>query len=91
MPLTHAIRAYNFFCLILRFSYDLGKGPARIVSDRQVRINQWNRLQVYRNGISGYIVLNGVRVNGASPPGLSQLNLDTDMYLGGGGEKVSTG
>lgn len=52
-------------------------------------MNQWNQLQVYRKGIDGYLVLNGLRVNGLSPSGASQLNLDTDMYLGGGVEGVS--
>ena len=39
----------------------------------------------------GYLEVNGVRVNGSSPAGLSHLNLDTNMYLGGGGiaEEIS--
>lgn len=85
----YAIRAYNFSFQFCRFSYDLGKGPARIVSSLQVKMNQWNQLQVYRKGIDGYLVLNGLRVNGLSASGASQLNLDTDMYLGGGVEGVS--
>ena len=52
-------------------------------------MNQWHQLQVYRNGISGYLVLNGRRVDGSSASGASQLNLDTDMYLGGGVQGVS--
>ena len=52
-------------------------------------MNQWNQLQIYRNGINGYLVLNGQRVSGFSASGASQLNLDTDMYLGGGVEGVS--
>ena len=46
-------------------------------------MNQWNQLRAHRDGINGYIELDGVRVSGASPTGLSHLNLDTDMYLGG--------
>lgn len=52
-------------------------------------MNQWNQLQVYREGINGYLVLNGRRVTGNSASGASQLNLDTDMYLGGGVQGVS--
>ena len=65
------------------FSYNLGKGAVVIVNDQRVRINQWNKLRAYRNGINGYLEVNGVRVNGSSKPGASQLNLDMEMYLGG--------
>jgi len=78
----------DYIFIILRrgkviFSYDLGKGPAIIVNDQRIRINEWNRLRAYRNGIAGYLEVNGVRVDGSSPTGLSHLNLDRDMYLGG--------
>ena len=65
------------------FSYNLGKGAVLIENDQLVRINQWNKLRAYRNGINGYLEVNGVRVNGSSKPGASQLNLDMEMYLGG--------
>ena len=52
-------------------------------------MNQWNQLQVHREGVNGYLVLNGRRVTGSSALGASQLNLDTDMYLGGGVQGVS--
>ena len=52
-------------------------------------MNQWHQLQVYRNGINGYLVLNGQRVSGFSAAGASQWNLDTEMYLGGGVQGVS--
>ena len=64
-------------------SYNLGGGAVLIVNDQRVRINQWNKLRAYRNGINGYLEVNGVRVNGSSKPGASQLNLDMEMYLGG--------
>jgi len=87
-------RNNDFIFIILKrgrviFSYDLGKGPAKIVSDLQVEMNQWNQLQVHREGVNGYLVLNGRRVTGSSATGASQLNLDTDMYLGGGVQGVS--
>ena len=53
------------------------------MNDQRIRINEWNRLRAYRNGIAGYLEVNGVRVDGSSPAGLSHLNLDRDMYLGG--------
>ena len=81
----HCSFSFQFY----RFSYDLGKGPAKIVSDLQVEMNQWNQLQVHREGVNGYLVLNGRRVTGSSALGASQLNLDTDMYLGGGVQGVS--
>lgn len=85
---VHCMCLYVIFRLY-RFSYDLGKGPARIISVQQVKMNQWHQLQVYRNGINGYLVLNGQRVSGFSAAGASQLNLDTEMYLGGGVQGVS--
>ena len=65
------------------FSYNLGSGAALIVNDQRVRINGWNKLRAYRNGINGSLEVNGVKVNGSSEPGASQLNLDVEMYLGG--------
>ena len=65
------------------FSYNLGSGAVLIENNQRVRINQWNKLRAYRNGINGYLEVNGVRVNGSSKPGASQLNLDMEMYLGG--------
>lgn len=65
------------------FSYDLGKGPVEIISNQFVRLNDWNQLRVYRKDNNGYLELNGVRVNGASPLGLSQLDIDRKMFLGG--------
>ena len=65
------------------FSYNLGRGAILIENNQRVRINQWNKLRAYRNGINGYLEVNGVRVNGSSKPGASQLNLDMEMYLGG--------
>ena len=48
-----------------------------------MKLNAWNQLRVYRKGMNGYLVLNGVRVDGTSPPGLSQLDIRLKMYLGG--------
>lgn len=52
-------------------------------------MNQWYQLQVHIQGINGYLVLNGERVNGLSKKGATQLNLNTNMYLGGGVQDVS--
>ena len=65
------------------FSYNLGSGAVVIVNDQRVRINAWNKLRAYRNGINGSLEVNGVKINGSSKPGASQLNLDLEMYLGG--------
>ena len=65
------------------YSYNLGRGAVLIENNQRVRIKQWNKLRAYRNGINGYLEVNGVRVNGSSKPGASQLNLDMEMYLGG--------
>ena len=81
-------RAFIFSFQFYLFSYELGKGPARIISDQQVKMNQWNQLQVHREGIKGYLVLNGRRLTGSSKAGLTQLNLRTYMYLGGGVQGV---
>lgn len=48
-----------------------------------MNLNAWNQLRVYRKGINGYLVLNGERVDGASPPGLNDLDIRLKMYLGG--------
>ncbi|XP_068755938.1 agrin-like [Montipora capricornis] len=83
---------YIFIVLIrgwVTFSYNLGKGPAILISSERININQWNRIRAYRNGVLGYLEVNGKGVNDSSPAGLSQLNLDTDLYLGGGVEGFS--
>lgn len=91
MSPLHAVRAYMTLLLFL-CSYNLGKGPAVIESylNQTIRINEWNMIRAYRNGIMGYLEVNGIRVAGSSPKGLSKLNLDTDMYLGGGVESESS-
>lgn len=81
-------RRFDFIFLVLRrgwviFGYDLGKGSAIIKSNVRIKINEWNNIRAYRKGINGYLEVNGKRVVGASPSGLSQLNLDDYMYLGG--------
>ena len=65
------------------FSYNLGKGPAVIVSKQRSLMNKWNMLRVHRDGIQGYLELNGERVSGKAKEGLTQLNLDQNMFLGG--------
>ena len=65
------------------FSYDLGKGSAIIKSNVRIKINEWNNIRAYRKDINGYLEVNGKRVVGSSPVGLTHLNLDDYMYLGG--------
>ena len=76
-------------CCSCLCSYNLGKGPVEIVSSQSVTLNAWNQLRVNRDGINGYIELNGRRVSGSSLSGLSQLDINRDMFLGGivGGSK----
>ena len=78
-----SLRSLLFFLSSLYLSYNLGRGAVHIVNDQQVRMTEWNKLRAYRNGINGYLEVNGVRVNGSSKPGASQLNLDRKLYLGG--------
>ena len=70
-----------FACLFV--SFNLGKGPAVIVSKQRVNMQQWNTVRAYRNGTNGLLVLNGVEVRGQAPSGLLNLNLDLNMYIGG--------
>ena len=70
-----------FVCLFV--SFNLGKGPAVIVSKQRVNMQQWNTVRAYRNGTNGLLVLNGVEVRGQAPSGLLNLNLDLNMYIGG--------
>ncbi|XP_074626949.1 pikachurin-like [Acropora palmata] len=81
-------KRFDFIFLVLIrgwviFGYDLGKGSATIKSNVRIKINEWNNIRAYRKGINGYLEVNGKRVVGSSPAGLSQLNLDDYMYLGG--------
>ena len=73
--------AFAFACLFV--SFNLGKGPAVIVSKQRVNMQQWNTVRAYRNGTNGLLVLNGVEVRGQAPSGLLNLNLDLNMYIGG--------
>lgn len=69
-------------------SYDLGKGSVQIQSKVKVNLNSWNNLIITRNGEAGTISLNGVSVTGSAPKGLTGLNVDQGLYLGGIGIKI---
>ncbi|KAK3721599.1 hypothetical protein QZH41_000136 [Actinostola sp. cb2023] len=79
---------YDYIIILLRrgyvvFSYDLGKGSVVIQSSQQINLNNWNQLTVTRIGPAGTVNLNGAAVSGSAPKGLSNLNIDLGLYLGG--------
>ena len=67
----------------VEFRYDLGSGPAIIISDI-ITLNIWHTVTAYRNGRAGSLQIDdGPIVSGTSQGMTSQLNLAGDLYLGG--------
>ena len=81
-------RSTDFISLSLtssqvEFRYNLGSGPARIVSS-PVNMYEWHTIEASRSLRSGTLVINSAEFsNGTSPGTTSQLNIIGFLYLGG--------
>ncbi|KAE8751005.1 hypothetical protein FOCC_FOCC002433 [Frankliniella occidentalis] len=66
------------------FRFDLGSGPARIVSEEVVEPGVWHSVRISRTDRAGSLQLdNGTVVRGLSGAPLNELNLDLPLYVGG--------
>ena len=79
----------DYVAVILRdgrieFLYNLGSGTAIISSRGPLEMNVWHTIEVYRNGASGKLIVDGtLPVNGSSPGEFNMLQLGDPLYIGG--------
>jgi hypothetical protein len=68
----------------LQFSYNLGSGPAVIISDKSISLNVWHSITLSRTGPHGTMVINNEPpVTGSSQGTDDSLELENPFYLGG--------
>ncbi|XP_076065553.1 agrin-like isoform X2 [Oratosquilla oratoria] len=79
----------DFIALNLReghveFSYNLGSGPAHLMTPEVIEMNRWHVVRVRRKRRRGTLRLDkGRKILGKSKPRLTELNLGLPLYLGG--------
>ncbi|KAG5885807.1 hypothetical protein JTB14_001416 [Gonioctena quinquepunctata] len=67
----------------LQFRFNLGSGIANLTSRDPVTMNEWHWVRISRNGREGKIqVDNSTTVRGFSGTPLTELNLETPLYIG---------
>ena len=63
--------------------YDLGQGPAKIVSRSSLVLHEWHTIQIMRNRTYGELrVNNEEQVTGQSPGSFTGLQVSSNLYLG---------
>ncbi|KAM6218940.1 basement membrane-specific heparan sulfate proteoglycan core protein [Rhynchocyon petersi] len=68
----------------LVFSYQLGSGEARLVSDDPINDGEWHRVTALREGQRGSIQVDGEElVSGQSPGSNVAVNTKSSIYVGG--------
>ena len=68
----------------VEFRYDLGSGPAVIMTSVSIMLNHWHTLQATRTRKSGSLTVdNSNTYIGTSPGTTSLLNAQGDLYIGG--------
>ncbi|XP_029102224.1 basement membrane-specific heparan sulfate proteoglycan core protein isoform X4 [Scleropages formosus] len=81
------------------FSYQLGSGEARIVSEESINDGRWHVVQAVRTGSQGYLQIDGQQISRGQSQGKSvMVNTKGNIFLGGApdmailtGGKFSTG
>ena len=71
---------------LIQYKYDLGSGIANLTSGMKgkITLNEWHSVKITRNGPHGTLQVDGgAVVSGSSPAALTELNLETPLYLGG--------
>ncbi|KAJ7379699.1 Basement membrane-specific heparan sulfate proteoglycan core protein [Desmophyllum pertusum] len=69
----------------LEFRFELGSGPAVLLSSSPVNDGQWHSIEVFRSYKEGSLkVDNEEPVNGTSAEGSSGLNIQGPIFIGGG-------
>lgn len=68
----------------LEFRFNLGSGIANITSPDSVSLNSWHCVRISRLGREGLLQLDdGTLARGLSGSPLTELNLETPLYVGG--------
>ncbi|CAN7986822.1 unnamed protein product [Ixodes hexagonus] len=68
---------------LLEFSYEMGSGPAQIMSKQRVDDGALHTVELRRTGRQGVLKLDGKEVHGESQGLLIMLNTKSDIYIGG--------
>ncbi|XP_040361205.1 basement membrane-specific heparan sulfate proteoglycan core protein isoform X4 [Ixodes scapularis] len=71
---------------LLEFSYEMGSGPAQIISKQRVDDGGLHTVELRRTGRQGVLKLDDREVHGESPGMLIRLNTKSDIYIGGAPE-----
>ncbi|CAN7987967.1 unnamed protein product, partial [Ixodes pacificus] len=71
---------------LLEFSYEMGSGPAQIMSKQRVDDGGLHTVELRRTGRQGVLKLDDREVHGESPGLLIRLNTKSDIYIGGAPE-----
>ena len=85
----------DFIAVLLRdgtveFWYDLGSGAATISSTDPVELDVWHRIEVYRSGASGQLIVDeALPVPGSSQGSYTGLQLGAPLYIGGVSDSAS--
>ncbi|MEE6485059.1 hypothetical protein FKM82_014154, partial [Ascaphus truei] len=84
------VRGKDFISLavvngFVELRFNTGSGTGTITSQVRIEPGRWHQLVVTRNRRSGMLSVDGEsHVNGESPSGTDGLNLDTELFIGGG-------
>lgn len=70
----------------LEFSFEMGGGPAEIVSEERVDDGQLHAVELRRTGKRGTLKVDGKEVHGESLGLLVMLNTKSDIFIGGAPE-----
>lgn len=79
----------DFLAVLLRrgrveFWFNLGQGPATIISNITLTLGDWHSIEVSRTAQNGHMIINNqLPVTGSSPGTYRTLQLSTDLLLGG--------
>ena len=85
----------DFVALLLRggrveFHYNLGTGPAVIVSNTILAREEWHTIEARRSGQSGTLIVNRqMPIVGVSPGGYTSLQLNGDLLIGGARDMIT--
>ena len=68
----------------MEFWYDLGQGPARIVSRTELTLGVWHTIEATRTGRNGFLIVDSlIPIEGVSVGSFSGLQVDTNLFVGG--------
>ena len=79
----------DYIALLMRsgqveFWYNLGMGPATIVSPTPLTLGDWHTIEASRNGRNGQLTVdNSLPVSGTSPGPFTSLQLGDPLFIGG--------